>query len=204
MTVVTCIYDAVNTTCSPYQFAMLKIPSCSYELIKYEPEFIKQISTCHGRPPSWAATCLVVVRPRYQCPDRHISTLNYLWSAATCNERTLLPGPEGVRSWQVLLYSISDINTHRRHTSCICSRYRMVASSCKATLFQTWGRVGTRHISLIQLQTRFAAGIAAVDSRKLSWLQQTSLLSHSIPVTQSRRRTKMMNLRMRFVFRGRL
>ena len=59
-------------------------------------------STCLGRPPSWVATCFV--RPRYQCPDRHISTLNYLWSAATCNERTLLPGPEGVRSWQVLLY----------------------------------------------------------------------------------------------------
>ena len=48
-------------------------------------------STCLTRPPSWAATCLV--RPRYQCPDRHISTLNYLWAAATCNERTLLPGP---------------------------------------------------------------------------------------------------------------
>ena len=27
-----------------------------------------------------------------------------LWRAATCNVRTLLPGPEGVRSWQVLLY----------------------------------------------------------------------------------------------------
>ena len=27
-----------------------------------------------------------------------------LWRAATCNERTLLHGPEGVRSWQVLLY----------------------------------------------------------------------------------------------------
>ena len=26
-----------------------------------------------------------------------------LWRAATCNVRTLLPGPEGVRSWQVLL-----------------------------------------------------------------------------------------------------
>ena len=36
-------------------------------------------STCLGRPPSWAATCLL--RPCYQCPDRHISTLNYLWSA---------------------------------------------------------------------------------------------------------------------------
>ena len=59
-------------------------------------------STCLMRPPSWAATCLV--RPRYQCPDRHSSTLKYLWSAATCNERTLLPGPEAVRSWQVLLY----------------------------------------------------------------------------------------------------
>ena len=59
-------------------------------------------STCLMRPPSWAATCLV--RPHYQCPDRHNSTLKYLWSAATCNERTLLPGPEGVCSWQVLLY----------------------------------------------------------------------------------------------------
>ena len=26
--------------------------------------------------------------------------------AATCNVRTLLPGPEGVRSWQVLLYEL--------------------------------------------------------------------------------------------------
>ena len=45
-------------------------------------------------------------------PDRHISTLNYLRSAATCNERTLLPGPEGVRSWQVLLYILYSIHTH--------------------------------------------------------------------------------------------
>ena len=27
-----------------------------------------------------------------------------LWWTATCHVRTLLPGPEGVRSWQVLLY----------------------------------------------------------------------------------------------------
>ena len=73
-------------------------PNGIHKLLQYS-------STCLGRPPSWAATCLV--RPRYQCPDRHISTLNYLWSAANCNERTLLPGPEGIRSWQVLLYAHS-------------------------------------------------------------------------------------------------
>ena len=76
---------------------------CSKPLLEYLHRGKSQYSsTCIGRPPSWAATC--IVRPRYQCPDRHISTLNYLWSAATCNERTRLPGPEGVRSWQVLLY----------------------------------------------------------------------------------------------------
>ena len=29
----------------------------------------------------------------------------FLRQAATCHVRTLLPGPEGVRSWQVLLYT---------------------------------------------------------------------------------------------------
>ena len=38
-------------------------------------------------------------------PPAHSS----LWRAATCNERTLLPGPEGVRSWQVLLYTLLSI-----------------------------------------------------------------------------------------------
>ena len=42
-------------------------------------------STCFGRPPSWAANRL--------CTDtlsmsRHMATLNYLWSAATCLTRT--------------------------------------------------------------------------------------------------------------------
>ena len=41
------------------------------------------------------ARCIIVGVPRL--PVRP-------WRAATCNVRTLLPGPDGVRSWQVLLY----------------------------------------------------------------------------------------------------
>ena len=40
------------------------------------------------------ARCIIFGPPA--CPS--------LWRAATCNVRTLLPGPEGVRSWQLLLY----------------------------------------------------------------------------------------------------
>ena len=48
-----------------------------------------------------------------------------LWRAATCNVRTLLPGPEGVRSWQVLLYlgiTISNDLKWKKHVSNITSK----------------------------------------------------------------------------------
>ena len=64
--------------------------------------FIRNIAG--GDSSMWYCNAYYIWRP----PPAHPS----LWRAATCNVRTLLPGPEGVRSWQVLLYN------SRQYMSC--------------------------------------------------------------------------------------
>ena len=52
------------------------------------------------------------ITPTFGAPSAHPS----LWWAATCHVRTLLPGPDGVRSWQVLQLLYNSISAKHTRT----------------------------------------------------------------------------------------